>query len=310
MLSRHAVSVWCLLPGLAVCMLMGAVAHALSERSRMEFQKLTYISGDLQEAPQALSILAGGVASYLLHSNELLPGRPEIGRYETVLPPEKIDALERMLANPPLRDIPDHSGIMPEDGMARLVRLETDSAEIVKQVGPADPVDPQLENVFHELDDIALEVMKHPQKVLRAVITAPSISDGNLEIGIKFSNVGREELWMRSPAHLVSKGDGWLKIEIWPAVPRQQTMWAEQVIDLVPDRITPEWTGAGAPQIIPLATGASISFKLAGAFTEKPGRYVARVSYCNFMEQFATQGLIVGHLGTQTVAFDRPPEAP
>lgn len=287
---------------LITSVLLGHAGCIPAERSKMEFLMIKYTVADLPETPQEMIILKSGEASYVSHTNERFLQRPEIGLYESVLDPSLLSLLGTVFTQHPFSTLPDHTGNMPEGGLSRTVHLVTSSDETIKQIGPADPVESPMQNILNHLDGVVQEIMKSPQQVLRAEITSPVIdAEKNLSITLHLSNVGKENLWLRSPSQLVNQSDGWLLIETWPETPKPGTMWSEQKVNIKPYLAEPAKKTDGSPATLQLLPGASLHFTLQGNFPGEPGAYVARVSYCNFMEQFSTESLIVGQLFTNTI---------
>lgn len=281
----------------------GWAGCAPAKRTEMRFDVLTYSVSDMPEAPQLLTIKADGQATYLLRTNERLAERPGIGLYEAAFDAAGVQAVRDMLARGPFAALPDHFGRVPESAPTRTVRVESPDGEVVKVVSSADPVAPRLEQVLSYLDALVLEVMKYPRRVLRASMTPPVTSGGALLAQLEFSNAGREALVFRSPLHISSGGDGWLRIEVWPAVPRPGSLWAEQKVFVEPSLVEPVGPDVPPAATLVLAPGATMRFRLRGPFSAPPGRYQGRGSYCNFIEQLGDASLILGHLLTTKVDF-------
>jgi len=273
----------------------------------MEFTEVKYIVSDLVEAPQVLTVESSGRTSYRSHTNEQLLDHPEIGLYETTLDSSKIRAIESLFSKWPLSEIPDHQRRMPEGSSGKLLKITTPYAEITKQVGPADPVDPRLQEMLDFFDGIVREVMKSPHQVLRLSITAPSIEPAEeIAVELQMANTGKDTLFARKPSDLASQSDGWLRIEVWPAVPEPGSMWSEQKIYIDVDRADAETEESEKSIFSPIAPGSACQFTLRGKLAGKHGRHVARVSYCNFTEWAEDRDLIVGHVLTAPVEFSIP----
>jgi hypothetical protein len=280
------------------------------KRNAMDFTALTYSVGDIPETTQILSINADGEARYVSHSNEEFPDLPQIGIYATVIDAKALRSLSSMLDQGPLEELPDHIGKMPKGITNKTIRLASRNGEIVKQVSPADPVDPRLQKIFDRLDTLVLEVMKHPRAVLQAEITSPTVTPpGNLIVELKLSNVGREEFWFRSAWEIVKSKDGWVRVEVWPAVPEPGSMWSEQKVLVQPTSIelvgAPE--AASGAAVLSLRPKETKIFKISGFFYGKSGsKYVARVDYCNFKSKLEDKAPIVGEVLSKTTEFSFP----
>ncbi|WP_437668807.1 hypothetical protein [Sorangium sp. So ce131] len=270
----------------------------------MEFSALTYVVGDMPEAPQVLTVKADGEARYISHTNERFPELPEIGVYQATLAVSTLRSIGEVFTRAGFALLPDHRDRMPEGARFRSVRITTRTAEIEKLVGPAAPVDPRLQQVFDRLDDLVREVMTRPQRVLRAELLSPAVdATSGLSVELQLSNIGTEELWFRSPSHVVTQGNGWLRVSVWPAVPDPGSMWSEQIVFVEPTHIEP-FEGAGA---LALRPSASRRFRLSGAFSGQPGRrYIMRITFCNFMERLDDKSLNVGQVLTKTSEFTVP----
>lgn len=280
------------------------------KRNAMDFTTLTYSVGDIPETTQVLTIKATGEARYVSHTNENFLDRPEIGVYETILDAKAMRSVADIFDQSPLAQLPDHTGKMPKGITTKTIRLTTSTSEVVKQVSPADPVDPRLQKIFAGLDKLVLEIMKHPRSVMQAGIASPAVSPpGNLSLELKLTNVGREDLWFRSAWDIVRSKDGWVRIEVWPAVPEPGSMWSEQ-------KVLVQLTGAepvGAAVVQPetaaflLHPRETMRFKMTGFFYGKSGsKYLARVDYCNFRDKLEDRAPIVGEVLTKTTEFSFP----
>jgi hypothetical protein len=282
----------------------------LIERKAMEFTTLTYTAGDMPETTQTLVIKSNGEATFNSHTNERLQDRPEIGLYKTVLDTSGLRSLRALLEKWPLAQLPDHTGRMPEGISRQVLQLITPQAEIIKRVSPAAQIDPRLEKVLDGLDRIALEIMKHPRRVLKAEIISPTASSsGNLSIELKLTNVGTDELWFRSPQNIVALKDGWVRIEVWPAVPEAGSMWSEQKVFIQPSSVESVGSTSVQPgaEVLLLRPHETMRFTMTGLFSGKPGnKYVARVDYCNFKENLDDQAPIVGEMWTKATQFSLP----
>jgi len=276
----------------------------------MEFTTLTYTAGDIPEMTQTLLIKSNGEARYVLRTNERLLDRPEIGLYETVLDTGALRSVRAILEKWPLAQLPDHTGRMPEGVSTQVLRLATPGAEIVKRVSPADPIDSRLKEILDGLDKFALEIMKHPRRVLQTESTSATVSSpGNLSIEFKLTNVGSENFWFRSPYDIVVLKDGWLRIEVWPAVPEPGSMWSEQKVFVQPSSIEPVGAAGVRPgaAVLLLRPKETTRFRMTGLFYGEPGsKYIARVDYCNFKDKLEDQAPIVGEVLTKTIEFSLP----
>ncbi len=271
----------------------------------MRFDVLTYSVSDMREAPQLLTLKADGQATYLLRTNERLAERPGIGLYEAAFDAAGVAAVADMLDRGPFAALPDHFGRIPESAPTRTVRVRNPAGEVAKQVSPADPIDPRLQQVLSYLDGLVAQVMKHPRRVLRAALAPPVASGETLLAELEFSNAGREALVFRSPLDVAGQGKGWLRVEAWPAVARPGSLWAEQKVFVVPTLVEPVGPAIPPAATLVLAPGSSMRFRLRGPFAAPPGRYEARGSYCNFLEKYGDATLILGHLLTPKVEFSR-----
>jgi len=273
----------------------------------MEFTEVKYIVSHLMGAPQVLTVGSSGKTSYRSHTNGQLLDRPEIGLYETTLDSSRVAVIEKLLSKWPLSEIPDHKATMPQGGLTRLLRITTPSEEMVKEVGPADPVDPRLQEILDFFDDVVQEVMKFPRQVLHVSITIPSIGqEDEISVELQLSNESKEPLYLRRPSDLVSQTDGWLRIEVWPAVPEPGSMWSEQKVYIDPEQVDAILEDNEKSGFCTIAPWTNRKFILRGRLPGKHGRHVARVSYCNFTERIDEKFLIVGHVYTTPVEFEVP----
>lgn len=240
----------------------------------MEFSTLTDSVGDMPEAPNLLTIQASREARYVLHSNERFRERPGIGLSETVLDAATLGSLQAVLARWPFAALPDHTGRIPESAPTRVVRLKTATSEFVKQVSPADPVDRRLQEILAHLDAVALAILKHPRQVLRAALLSPAVgAGGSLSLELQLSSLGTEALWLRVPSDIAGRGNGSLRIEVWPAAPEPGSLWSEQKVFVKPVRVEPVASDAAlaAVAVLALPPGVSMRFRLAGMFSGKSG---------------------------------------
>ena len=282
----------------------------LEKRNAMDFTTLTYSVGGFPETTQILTIKANGQARYVSHTNEHFLDRPEIGVYETILDRNAFRSLKDIFDQGPLAQLPDHTGKIPKGIATKMITVVTPTAEIVKKVSHADPIDPRLQKILDHLDGLALEIMKYPRAVLQVEIASPELSPpGNLLVNFKLSNVGSEELWFRSPQDIVRLKDGWVRIEIWPAVPEPGSMWSEQKVFVEPTSVEPvSVAGVQSGNVIfLLRPKETMQFKLKGLFNGKSGsKYVARVDYGNVQDKIENKAPIVGEVWTKTTEFAFP----
>lgn len=293
--------------GLLASVIIAGAGCRTTGGSDMEFTEIKYVVSDLVEAPQVLTIESTGQASYRSHTNEQMLDRPEIGLYATQLDSSLMASIGQLLSQRPLSEVPDHTGRLPEGASGKSLIIKTRFAEVTKQVGPADPVDPKMQELLDFFDGVVREVMESPRQVLRISSGVPSIDDsGRISVTLELANPGDEPAFIRKPSDMVGQLDGWLKLEIWPATPEPGSLWAEQKVYVDVERTDPESEGDNKTIVLTLAPGQTRAVTLKGHFSGRPARHVARVSYCNFTEWSKDTFLITGHVYSQPVEFDIP----
>jgi hypothetical protein len=284
----------------------GVAGCGPAKRTEMRFDTLTYTVSDMLEAPHVLTLKADGQATYWFRTNERLAERPGIGLYEVTFEAPVVRAVADMLTQAAFPTLPDHYGRIPESAPTRKVSVQNPAGEVTKEVSQVDPVDPRLQQVLSYLDGIVAQVMKSPRRVLHAALAAPAKSGDSLWAEFRFSNPGSEPVAFRSPSHVAAGGNGWFRLEAWPAVPRPGSLWAEQKVYVQPLQVQPATTDISPMPVLVLAPGASMRFRCGGPFMAPPGHQQARGSYCNFQERIGDVSVITGHLLTTKVDFDAP----
>lgn len=266
----------------------------------MNFDRLEYLNGVMAQAPQELTIEAGGRARYVSHTNETTPDVPEIGIFEALLPAAEIQSLADLLANPPLAALPDHSGRVPSGDGYRSIRVLSGSTAVQKHLGAEEPVDAGLRRVLDRLDQLIALVLQHPRQVLRVELAQPAVDTGILSATMLMSSAGTEPVGFRHPSELLRASNGWLSIHIWSDRPGSRdmlTLKAARVEDLRPLK-EPQVN----PSVVVLPPKLSASFRLHIPLPpRRSGPHLCRVSYASFADQIATQKVIRGELLSKPV---------
>jgi hypothetical protein len=280
-----------------------------SGEQRMKFEKIEYLSAEMEEAPQTLTVNGTGLVRYESHSNSATPDHPEIGIYETILPGE-VEALSQLLDSPPFGDLPDHWGrVMPSDRYKR-IRVTTKSGTVEKLVGSAEPIHAKLREIISQLDRIVAETSRHPQQTLRLQLNQTAISAaGELTATLELSNTGIQSLTCRNPVTMATAPDGHLALQVWPDKP-QNELRAEDMITVGVQTVT-ELRPAGVNQtgssVLIIPSQGSASFQIQTKLAVKShGRYVIRAEYANTARQLAGKPVIVGEVFSRAVNTNIP----
>jgi hypothetical protein len=279
----------------SACALAVALAGCTLEH-HMKFDRIEYQYAASMGSPETLSVQADGRARYESHTAGALP---EIGRYETRLPPAQIEALERVVDNPPFKGLGDHFGRVVAGDRYTRVRMISGATTVEKMVGTKEPVDVGLSRVIDQLKAIAAEVARHPQEILR-MEAGPLTVDGRatLTATLRFSNPGTQPIaWLPPSGHLT--------VRAWPDKP---------VADFVPGDLF-ELRGAqvscvaatpSAPAAIAhLAPGDEAVFRVSATLSPRaPGTHVIQLIYRNTTEQIDGQPALVGEISVHTVKVE------
>ena len=270
----------------------------------MKFERLEYLVA-LSKTPQTLIIDTAGDATFTSYTNAQTPERPEIGVYRTVLPASEITSLERLLATPPVADLPDHSGRVLSGDQTRLLKLALKTQTIAKFVGTTEPVDQNLDRDFAKLDTVVHQVQQHPLAVLQFRIFQSALDpSGTLRLNAGFSNLGIQTLYCRNPQDILDAEeamDGRLIVNIWPDKPLSQ-LEADDIVALKVQEVKQLFvhekvvTSQGVVEIPP---GGWIQFEFSiSCGLKTTDGYVIRATYANELHKKTTNGkpLIVGEI--------------
>ncbi len=171
----------------------------------MSFDKITYLSAEIPQTPQTLTIDANGQARYESHTNEATPDYPEIGIYETTLPASEVQTLSSLLNNPLFNSLPDHSGRVMSGDRWKRIRVTAGKETSEKLVGTREAVDPGMSKIIDGLDQVVVKLKSHPQQALRIELTQPTINSAwVLTATMSLSSTGVQSINCRNPLALLN----------------------------------------------------------------------------------------------------------
>jgi len=280
----------------------------------MRFDKLEYVATGVPQAPDVLTIEANGSARYESHSNEATPDRPEIGTYQTALPADEMQALGKLLDNPPFQIVPDHWGKVVSGESSRRIRITAGQEKIEKFIAFRAPIDPAMLRAMAALDQIIAKVKSHPRHTLRVQLTQAAVAaDKTLTAHLSFSNTGVEPVNVRSPLAAMAGEGCRLTFETWPDKARSDVRPEDAaLVNVVGVEPLPPTAGpANTQPCLTLAPRASAAFLIRATVAARhAGPYFIRARYENFGGEAGGSPLLVGELYSQAVRVTVPQSAP
>lgn len=274
----------------------------------MNFDKLEYLSAELEEAPETLTIKADGRALFEAHTNAHKPDHPEIGIYETTLDGGELAQLRGRLSNPPFESQGDNSGkVMPSDRYKR-IRLTAGPQRIEKLYGSKGPIPPAVRDLIDYLEKMVTEVSRYPRQTLRSELSQVTINaDRVLTATLTLSNNGSQPTLCRDPSSMLRASDGHLELEAWPD--RVDVRAADMMTFEVKKATKQGSKGAErvASPLIEIPSQGSVAFRLEAQFPKTDaGIHHVRVNYESLVQQLEGYQLVYGQLFSRTTKASIP----
>jgi len=284
---------------------IAALSIGCSARETMNFDKIEYLIGDDPDAPDTLVVAASGQARFSLHSNEFAPDEPEIGVFQSMLPPERIASLNGILETPPFAGLPDHWKKIRPGERNRRIRLTHAADVIEKFLAFRDPIDSSMQRVLDTLDALAHDLKAHPWRALRLEIVRVDVSkEQELTVLLNFSNIGQQPIALRAPVRMPDDELCQLRFELWPDKAKSE-LQADDLIAQRPQLVENldgiEFTSTN---VLDLAPGETASFGVRLSIgSGRKGRYVVRAVYVHGYDQADGREVMSGELFSRPFAF-------
>jgi len=262
----------------------------------MKFDRIEYQYAASMGPPETLTVQADGQARYESHT---AGSRSEIGRYETRLPPAELEALSRVIGDPPLKGLQDHFGLVVAGDRTTRVRMISGTNTVEKMVGTKDPIDTGLSRVIDHLKAIADKVASHPREILRMEAGPLTVDQrSTMTVTLRFSNTGTQPVAWMPPFGRVS-------VRAWPDKPVADFVPGD-LFELRGEQVSCVAETGGSPAAIgPLAPGAEASFRVSAILLPRaPGVHVIQLIYRNTTEQVQGHDVLVGEISARTVKVE------
>ena len=202
----------------ASCLVLLVVPWHVPERA-MTIDRIEYEVSELAEDPQRLTVSSEGLG-YESHSNERRPESLGIGLYGRPAASGEMEAIERQIAPATLRSLPDHRGKVLAGDVVKRIRVTTGGDTIEKLVGSRLPIDPALQRVIDALDDVIVNVAKHPRRVLRMNVQNAALSaTGEFSATVSFVGDGISMMGFLAPRGRGDAPEESVKVYWWPQIP-------------------------------------------------------------------------------------------
>jgi len=166
-----------------------------------------------------------------------LPSRQEMGFFRTVLPDAEVDRIRALVRVSDYLKYGHRGAMRPDTPTVSLRENENVSTFLPDSPPPASVI-----AVFHALDAIAEEIIKHPFKTLRgeAKWAAPQVKRGeHVEVSVALRSVGSELILIDDPLGSASATWVGLRLKVAKDKPVAQLDWEKDVkqFDLVPQNL-------------------------------------------------------------------------
>lgn len=289
-----------LLIALSVAVLV--IRSASGRETMMRFDLLEYSVADFPSMPQLLRVDGNGHARYESHTNEFTPDLPEIGVYESDLTAAEMNTITALVETSSFKALPDHWGQADSGDRFRRLRVHRANETVEKLVGTDQPVDPNLQQIFDQLDKIITAVRAHPVRALRLTLAEVSLNQtGRWEAALILTNIGSQTLHCWKPSRQINP-DSALHVELWPKRPsvaaRPEDLRTAQVEVL--DKTGAQSTGVSIIELAPSqSTSVRIEAKL--PLEKAGGTFMSRVSYANMAAPGADGDVITGEVFSKRV---------
>jgi hypothetical protein len=256
----------------------------------MTIDRVEYEVSELAEYPQRLTISSEGLR-YESHSNERHPELLGLGLYERAAAPGEVESIERQLAPATLRSLPDHRGKVLAGDLVKRIRVTTGGETIEKLVGTSLPIDPALQRAIDVLDGVALDVAKHPRRVVRMTVQNAALSAaGQYTATVSFVGEGVPATAFRAPRGRADSAEELVTLYWWPQIPgapKSDVRAAPVVMESVASK-----------------SGALGTFTVRSRLEGKPtGQAVVQLRYLNMSPTVATRTVDVGQLFSTAVVL-------
>jgi hypothetical protein len=252
---------------------LGAGVAAAKEQP-MEKELLSYFH-DLAEGEIAASFVWSGRAVMRVTGN--LSGRQEIGRYDAMLPVDRLSRLRALKQQSGFDKLPVHPPVPPDTKGVSFGETQ-DGVHFDHKSWPLYDVPKTIQPVLAELEQLTELIAKHPVRVLRGRGAAKARSfeeDTPVVFQLTFSSVGRETLDVPNPLATRAAARG-LRLVVTPdARSGEQEAW----IDLAPQDVFPADKAVSRDDRIKLAAGQELIFTVKRKLLAGLGRYRAALVY-------------------------------
>jgi hypothetical protein len=275
----------------------------------MKVNKIEYLVAEMEEAPQTLTIDDTGLARYASHTNSATPDLPEIGIYQTKLP-GGLESLSNQFNNTSFKQLPDHWGrVLPGERYKR-IRVTVGSETVEKLIGTHEPIDSRLKTLIDKLDQIVIDVSRHPYQILRIDLSQATVDPkGELTATLALSNGGIQSFLCRNPMDMMNAPDAHIKVQAWPDKP-SSALRAEDVVSAdiskLSDLPSPGISQLSMP-VIEIPSKATASFRITSSLPlkEATGAFLVRVVYENQANPVKGHQVIYGELFSKTVRVNK-----